>query len=167
MAADNIVKLENINAPRFRNEWSPTTVVALLTLIGMIIGIGAMWQRLEGRIDLADRGISQLNTNVQVLDARTTGVPNIEYRVTKTEEAIAAGVCFHLRPEDSIGSYHRGHGHCLAKGADPGRFLAEVYGRVDGYCRGKGGETHVAVPEVGVTAIRASGLASVVPAGAS
>lgn len=91
MAADNIVKLENINAPRFRNEWSPTTVVALLTLIGMIIGIGAMWQRLEGRIDLADRGISQLNTNVQVLDARTTGVPNIEYRVTKTEEAIAAG----------------------------------------------------------------------------
>ena len=91
MAADNIVKLENINAPRFRNEWSPTTVVALLTLIGMIIGIGTMWQRLEGRIDLADRGISQLNTNVQVLDARTTGVPNIEYRVTKTEEAIAAG----------------------------------------------------------------------------
>ena len=91
MAADNIVKLENINAPRFRNEWSPTTVVALLTLIGMIVGIGAMWQRLEGRIDLADRGISQLNTNVQVLDARTTGVPNIEYRVTKTEEAIAAG----------------------------------------------------------------------------
>lgn len=91
MAADNIVKLENINAPRFRNEWSPTTVVALLTLIGMIIGIGAMWQRLEGRIDLADRGISQLNTNVQVLDARTTNVPNIEYRVTKTEEAIAAG----------------------------------------------------------------------------
>lgn len=91
VAADNIVKLENINAPRFRNEWSPTTVVALLTLIGMIIGIGAMWQRLEGRIDLADRGISQLNTNVQVLDARTTGVPNIEYRVTKTEEAIAAG----------------------------------------------------------------------------
>ena len=69
MAADNIVKLENINAPRFRNEWSPTTVVALLTLIGMIIGIGAMWQRLEGRIDLADRGISQLNTNAQVLDA--------------------------------------------------------------------------------------------------
>lgn len=91
MAADNIVKLENINAPRFRNEWSPTTVVALLTLIGMIIGIGAMWQRLEGRIDLADRGISQLNTNAQVLDARTTNVPNIEYRVTKTEEAIAAG----------------------------------------------------------------------------
>ena len=91
MAADNIVKLENINAPRFRNEWSPTTVVALLTLIGMIVGIGAMWQRLEGRIDLADRNISQLNTNVQVLDARTTGVPNIEYRVTKTEEAIAAG----------------------------------------------------------------------------
>ena len=91
MAADNIAKLENINAPRFRNEWSPATVVALLTLIGMIIGIGAMWQRLEGRIDLADRGISQLNTNVQVLDARTTGVPNIEYRVGQAEAAITAG----------------------------------------------------------------------------
>ena len=88
----NVVRMEPpVNVPRFRNKWSPTTVVALLTLIGMIIGIGAMWQRLEGRIALADRGISQLNTNVQVLDARTTGVPNIEYRVTKTEEAIAAG----------------------------------------------------------------------------
>ncbi len=53
------------------------------------------------------------------------------------QEAIAVGVCHWLRDDDHILSTHRGHGHCLAKGADPGRVLAEIMGRSAGYCRGK------------------------------
>ncbi|MFM7571049.1 MAG: thiamine pyrophosphate-dependent dehydrogenase E1 component subunit alpha, partial [Betaproteobacteria bacterium] len=60
------------------------------------------------------------------------------------EEAIAAGVCFHLRPDDYIGSYHRGHGHCIAKGARMDRMLAELMGKASGYCGGMGGSMHVA-----------------------
>jgi 2-oxoisovalerate dehydrogenase E1 component len=60
------------------------------------------------------------------------------------QEAIAAGACAALRDEDFIISHHRGHGHCLAKGADMKRMMAELMGRIDGYCRGLGGSMHVA-----------------------
>src|ERR671935_3030289 len=60
------------------------------------------------------------------------------------EEAIAAGVCAHLRDDDWITSTHRGHGHCIAKGADLGRMYAELLGRETGYCRGRGGSMHIA-----------------------
>lgn len=60
------------------------------------------------------------------------------------EEAIAAGVCRALRPDDYVLSTHRGHGHCIAKGADMGRMMAEVLGRATGYCQGKGGSMHIA-----------------------
>ncbi len=60
------------------------------------------------------------------------------------EEAIAAGVCAHLRDDDWITSTHRGHGHCIAKGADLGRMFAELLGRETGYCRGRGGSMHIA-----------------------
>src|SRR5574341_2148239 len=60
------------------------------------------------------------------------------------EEAVAAGVCQALRQDDYITSTHRGHGHCLAKGASLHRMFAELLGRVDGYCRGKGGSMHIA-----------------------
>ena len=60
------------------------------------------------------------------------------------QEAIAAGVCSHLRPDDYITSTHRGHGHALAKGMAPAALMAELYGRVDGACRGRGGSMHVA-----------------------
>ena len=59
------------------------------------------------------------------------------------EEAIAVGVCGALRSDDRITSTHRGHGHLIAKGADIGRMMAELYGKVDGYCRGKGGSMHI------------------------
>src|SRR3989442_14873781 len=58
------------------------------------------------------------------------------------EEAIAAGVCAHLRDDDWITSTHRGHGHCIAKGADLGKMFAELLGRETGYCRGRGGSMH-------------------------
>ncbi len=65
------------------------------------------------------------------------------------EEAVAVGVCSVLRPDDYITSTHRGHGHCLAKGADLYRMFAELLGRLDGYCRGKGGSMHIADQDTG------------------
>jgi acetoin:2,6-dichlorophenolindophenol oxidoreductase subunit alpha len=65
------------------------------------------------------------------------------------EEAVAVGVCEALRPDDYITSTHRGHGHCLAKGASPDRMFAELLGKEAGYCRGKGGSMHIADPATG------------------
>ncbi len=59
------------------------------------------------------------------------------------EEACAVGVCSALRDADRITSTHRGHGHLIAKGADVKRMMAELLGRQDGYCRGKGGSMHI------------------------
>jgi 2-oxoisovalerate dehydrogenase E1 component len=66
------------------------------------------------------------------------------------EEAIAATVCATLRDGDYIGSYHRGHGHCIAKGADLGRMMAELMGRTTGYCNGLGGSMHIADLSLGI-----------------
>jgi TPP-dependent pyruvate/acetoin dehydrogenase alpha subunit len=65
------------------------------------------------------------------------------------EEAVAVGICEALRPTDYITSTHRGHGHCLAKGASPDRMFAELLGKEAGYCRGKGGSMHIADPATG------------------
>lgn len=66
------------------------------------------------------------------------------------EEAIATGVCAALRPDDIIASTHRGHGHVLAKGADPARMLAELAGRTTGLNRGRGGSMHAADFSLGI-----------------
>jgi pyruvate dehydrogenase E1 component alpha subunit len=66
------------------------------------------------------------------------------------EEAIAAGVCQALDEDDYITSTHRGHGHCIAMGLDTGRMAAELYGREDGYCNGKGGSMHIADVDAGM-----------------
>jgi len=60
------------------------------------------------------------------------------------QEACAVGAVAALRPDDYMLSTHRGHGHCLAKGADPRRTMAEFLGKVTGYCRGRGGSMHIA-----------------------
>ena len=60
------------------------------------------------------------------------------------EEAVAVGVCEALRQDDYITSTHRGHGHCLAKGASVDRMFCELLGKEEGYCRGKGGSMHIA-----------------------
>jgi TPP-dependent pyruvate/acetoin dehydrogenase alpha subunit len=65
------------------------------------------------------------------------------------EEAVAVGVCEALRKDDYITSTHRGHGHCLAKGAAPDRMFAELLGKKSGYCKGKGGSMHIADPATG------------------
>ena len=65
------------------------------------------------------------------------------------QEAVAVGICEALRSDDYITSTHRGHGHCLAKGASPDRMFAELLGKEAGYCRGKGGSMHIADPATG------------------
>ncbi len=66
------------------------------------------------------------------------------------QEAVAAGVCAHLRDSDTIFTTHRNHGHCLAKGMSLKKMLAEFYGKETGCCRGKGGSMHPCAPEVGI-----------------
>ena len=65
-------------------------------------------------------------------------------------EAIAVGVCSALEPQDFITSTHRGHGHCIGKGLELSRMMAEILGRETGYCRGKGGSMHITAMEHGM-----------------
>jgi acetoin:2,6-dichlorophenolindophenol oxidoreductase subunit alpha len=65
------------------------------------------------------------------------------------EEAVAVGICEALNKNDYITSTHRGHGHCVAKGASPDRMFAELLGKEAGYCKGKGGSMHIADPQTG------------------
>jgi pyruvate dehydrogenase E1 component alpha subunit len=77
------------------------------------------------------------------------------------EEAVAVGVCANLRRDDYITSTHRGHGHCIAKGARLDKTMAEILGRKTGYCKGKGGSMHIAdfsVGMLGATAVVGAGI---------
>jgi len=77
------------------------------------------------------------------------------------EEAVAVGVCTALNKNDYIVSTHRGHGHCIAKGADLKRTMAEILGKKTGYCKGKGGSMHIAdfsIGMLGATAVVGAGL---------
>ena len=66
------------------------------------------------------------------------------------EEASSVGTCSVLRKEDYVASTHRGHGHLIAKGADPKRMFAELLGKATGYCKGKGGSMHIADFSIGI-----------------
>lgn len=66
------------------------------------------------------------------------------------EEAIAVGACANLRDDDYITSTHRGHGHLIAKGGRTDKMMAEIYGKKDGYCKGKGGSMHIADMDIGI-----------------
>jgi pyruvate dehydrogenase E1 component alpha subunit len=78
------------------------------------------------------------------------------------QEAVAAGVCSCLRPDDKIISTHRGHGHLIAKGGRLDLMMAELFGKRTGYCKGKGGSMHIAEPDLGMlgaNAIVGAGIA--------
>ncbi|HRV99964.1 MAG TPA: thiamine pyrophosphate-dependent enzyme, partial [Aminobacteriaceae bacterium] len=66
------------------------------------------------------------------------------------EEAVATGVCASLSDKDFITSTHRGHGHVIAKGGKTDLMMAELYGKVTGYCKGKGGSMHIADVDLGI-----------------
>jgi pyruvate dehydrogenase E1 component alpha subunit len=84
------------------------------------------------------------------------------------EEAVAAGVCASLEDTDYVTSTHRGHGHCIAKGCNLRGMMAEIYGRVDGLCKGRGGSMHIADFSrgmLGANAIVGGGIALATGAG--
>lgn len=86
------------------------------------------------------------------------------------EEAVAVGICTALVKTDYVTSTHRGHGHCIAKGADLRRTMAEILGKKTGYCKGKGGSMHIAdfsIGMLGATAVVGAGLPIAVGAGLS
>ena len=80
------------------------------------------------------------NANQLYLSAKMPGLTHMY----SGEEAVAVGICEALRTTDKITSTHRGHGHCVAKGADFKRMFCELLGKEEGYCRGKGGSMHIA-----------------------
>ena len=73
------------------------------------------------------------------------------------EEAVAVGACSALRKEDYITSTHRGHGHCIAKGGELRKMMAELFAKETGYCKGRGGSMHIAAPDIGI--VGCSGIA--------
>jgi acetoin:2,6-dichlorophenolindophenol oxidoreductase subunit alpha len=84
------------------------------------------------------------------------------------QEAVAAGVCANLRDDDYVTSTHRGHGHCIAKGCELDAMMAEIYGREDGLCKGRGGSMHIADFSrgmLGANAIVGGGIALATGAG--
>ncbi len=86
------------------------------------------------------------------------------------QEAVAVGVCSNLRRDDFMVSTHRGHGHCIAKGADPKLMMAELFGKSTGYCKGKGGSMHITDFEggnLGANGIVGGGIPIAVGAGIS
>jgi TPP-dependent pyruvate/acetoin dehydrogenase alpha subunit len=91
--------------------------------------------------------VREFEDHVRDLYERTL-IPGIAH-VSIGQEAVPVGICAALNRDDYITSTHRGHGHCLAKGAQPKRMYAELFGKADGYCRGKGGSMHIADPETG------------------
>jgi TPP-dependent pyruvate/acetoin dehydrogenase alpha subunit len=86
------------------------------------------------------------------------------------QEGSSTGVCSCLRPDDYVATTHRGHGHMIAKGADLKRMVAELFGKVTGYCKGKGGSMHIADFSIGIlgaNGVVAGGLPLICGAGLS
>jgi len=89
-------------------------------------------------------------TEEQLARAHQQGLVHGACHTYVGEEAIAVGVCAHLRTDDAVFSTHRGHGHALAKGVTPRQLIAELLGRATGVSHGRGGSMHVFSPEVGM-----------------
>ncbi len=111
----------------------------------------------ENAAEIASQG------GVQVFGQKGTGQALVRgpLHLSTGQEAVAAGVCAHLVPTDLLTSTHRGHGHTLAKGADVGRMMCELFGRAAGTNGGKGGSMHIAdfsVGMLGANGVVAAGL---------
>lgn len=85
----------------------------------------------------------------KIHDLHTTGVIHGTSHLCAGQEATAVGACAALEGNDFVVSNHRGHGHFIARGGDPNRIMAELWGRIDGYSRGRGGSQHIACKEIG------------------
>ncbi len=123
---------------------SEPTEKALVTKdVGLSSVDGEQWLLMYGQM-CKIRAFEE-NANELYLSAKMPGLTHLY----SGEEAIAVGVCEALRQDDYITSTHRGHGHCLAKGATVNLMFAELLGKEAGYCRGKGGSMHIADQDTG------------------
>jgi len=100
-------------------------------------------------VDLYRRMVLIRAFETRVHHLLSTGAIHGTSHLCAGQEAVAVGACAALRSDDLVVSNHRGHGHFLAKGGDPRRIMAELWGKVDGYSRGRGGSQHIACREVG------------------
>jgi pyruvate dehydrogenase E1 component alpha subunit len=94
-------------------------------------------------------------------DSYTRGLIHGTMHLSIGQEASAMGICMPLTADDQITSTHRGHGHCIAKGADVKRMFAEFFGKTTGYCKGRGGSMHIAdvsMGNLGANGIVAGGI---------
>ena len=117
-------------------------------------------QSLQEHLDIAIGTAEMLNlyrtmlvirrTEEQLVKSYQAGLIHGACHTYIGEEAVATGVCAHLDNADAVFSTHRGHGHALAKGVSPGELIAELFGRVTGVSRGRGGSMHLFSPEVGM-----------------
>jgi pyruvate dehydrogenase E1 component alpha subunit len=103
-----------------------------------------------GRVEILRRMLLIREFDSRLADLYTRGLIRGSSHPAIGQEAVAVGACAALRADDYITSTHRGHGHAIAKGADPRRMMAELLGRADGYCRGKGGSMHIADFSIGM-----------------
>ena len=104
----------------------------------------------EKQVDMLRQMLTIRRFDARVLEIYREGIMRGTSHPYIGEEAIAVGACAALRDDDYITSTHRGHGHCIAKGGDIRRMMAELLGKETGYCRGKGGSMHIADVEKGI-----------------
>ena len=134
--------------------FSPLSPVPLLSLYRGMVRIRSF----EDAAEVASQGgVAAWGKEASAQPALVRG----PWRLSTGQEAVAAGVCAHLKAADLLTSTHRGHGHTLAKGADPTKMMCELFGRASGYNGGKGGSMHIAdfsVGMLGANGVVAAGL---------
>jgi len=119
------------------------TSAQLVALYTMMVRIRAFEQAAN---TASQGGVAAFGQNLGAEKANVRGPLHLSIG----QEAVAAGVCAHLNSNDYLTSTHRGHGHTLAKGADPARMMLELFGKAGGYCGGRGGSMHIADFSVGM-----------------
>jgi TPP-dependent pyruvate/acetoin dehydrogenase alpha subunit len=132
---------------------SPDSATELANLYRTMVRIRAF----ENAAEIASQG----GVSAYGQDAAGTARVRGPLHLSTGQEAVATGVCAHLRAADYLTSTHRGHGHTLAKGADLGRMMAELFGKATGFNGGKGGSMHIAdfsVGMLGANGVVAAGL---------
>jgi len=102
------------------------------------------------KIEMLKRMILIRNFEERAAEYFSRGLIRGSLHTSVGQEAVSVGVCFALKDTDYIQTTHRGHGHILAKGLDEKLMMAELFGKANGYCRGKGGSMHVANLDMGV-----------------
>ena len=122
-SVDIVLLDKESESPIQKKETSPNDV-SEMDLLKVMVTIRAFEERLSQEFMLGN-------------------LPTEAIHLSIGQEAVAAGVCLNLRETDYLNTTHRGHGHVLAKGADVKKMMAEIYGKADGLCKGKGGSMHV------------------------